>query len=94
MALAQAPGFEPKVPVEYHPYQYQNKDWYQAIDDRFSFTKWEPIAEQECAQRFADWQDRLAKEDQQERRAVRRQQQVASKKLKSHRWLYGSEAQP
>ena len=70
MALAQAPGFEPKVPVEYHPYQYQSKDWLHANDDRFYSTKWELVAEQECAQRLADWQNRLAKEQQQNRRTV------------------------
>ena len=85
MALAQAPGFEPKVPVEYHPYQYQNKDWYQAIDDRFYSTKWEQIAEQECAQRLVDWQDRLAKEHRQDCRAARRQQLVEHRKLRSYK---------
>ena len=68
MALAHAPGFEPKVPIEYHPYQYQNKDWYAAMDDTFYPPSDQEEIEEWRALRIADWQDRLAKEDQQERK--------------------------
>ena len=92
MALANAPGFEPKVPIEYHPYQYQNKDWYEAIDDRFYFPTWEQLEEEERARSLADWQERLAKEDQQERNIAKQQRQATNKKLKPHRWPYKHEA--
>ena len=90
-ALAGTPGFEPKVPIEYHAYQYQNKDWDDALSAQFYSPSGVEGQEEERALRIADWQDRLVKEEQQERNIAKKQAQVENKKLRSHRRHYGRE---
>ena len=99
-SLANAPGFEPFVPIEYHLYQYQNKGWDQVVEDQFCSPSWEKEDEELRAQRLADWQNRLAEEDQQQRKIVKRQAREDQQELRivrgqrrvadrrSHRWLH------
>ena len=79
------------MPIEYHPYQYQNKDWDAALSAQFYSPSGIREEEEERAQRIADWQDRLAKEAQLEHKIAKKQLQAANKKLRSHRRPYGRE---